>query len=307
MSAAQESVPVSLPSQEAEVSQLQLLAALLWRRKGLLTFGLVAGLILGGIYYARSEPVYQSKAQLLVVKKRPELLPGAGLDNRYLTMSLADDYLTTHIVIMRSPLIVSRALQRRGLTQLPSLRNHPDPAGFLSNGLRVTRDTKETGGSASNILYLSFEGPFPEDCATILKAVVESYREFLDEAYRSMSNETLELINQAKNYLRKDLKDKEQAYREFREKAPVLLRGKHGGIASQERITALESRQAALLVRRTEVQGRLAALEAAIASGASPAALRAFVADLARRNTTNGRTEPFARNPSRSVEEQLLP
>ena len=152
MSAAQESVPVSLPSQEAEVSQLQLLAALLWRRKGLLTFGLVAGLILGGIYYARSEPVYQSKAQLLVVKKRPELLPGAGLDNRYLTMSLADDYLTTHIVIMRSPLIVSRALQRRGLTQLPSLRNHPDPAGFLSNGLRVTRDTKETGGSASNIL-----------------------------------------------------------------------------------------------------------------------------------------------------------
>ncbi|MCS6976312.1 MAG: polysaccharide biosynthesis tyrosine autokinase [Gemmatales bacterium] len=296
-------------AEDSGPSQLQQLLALAWRRKGLITFGLAVGFVIGIIYYAQCSPVYESQAQLLVVKKRPDALPVSGLDTRYSTLSFTEDYLATHIVLMRSPLIVSRAVQRRNLANLPSFRGQSDPSAVIPQALKVTRDTKESGTSASNILYLSYQGAVPEDCAAVINAIVDSYREFLDETYRSMSNETVELITQAKNYLQKDLKDKEEAYRQFRERSPVLLKGKSGLGVGHERIASLENRQAAILVRKAELQAKLAALDEAVKSAKSPAALRALVADLMRRNNSGdgASTGGASRNPSRAVEEQLLP
>lgn len=303
--------PEFMPIEEdSGASQLHQLLGMAWRRKGLITFGLAVGLVIGVIYYAQASPVYQSQAQLLVVKKRPDALPVTGLDTRYSTLSITEDYLATHIVLIRSPLIVGRAVQRRNLADLPSFRGQSDPAAVIPQALKVTRDTKESGVSASNILYLSYEGPVPEDCAAVINAIVASYREFLDEAYRSMSNETLELITQAKNYLQKDLKDKEEAYRQFREKAPVLLKGKSGFGLGQERIASLENRQVAILIRKAELAAKLNALDDAVRNGKSPTAVRALVADLMRRSPSDGTSSGFVspgRSPSRTVEEQLLP
>src|SRR4051812_6723062 len=72
-----------------------------WRHKWLLCLGLAVGLGLGGLYYARAERVYQASTKLLVVKKRQDALPLAGMDPR---LGQAEDYIATHLVIIRSPL-----------------------------------------------------------------------------------------------------------------------------------------------------------------------------------------------------------
>ena len=48
---------------------------IVWRRKSLVLLGLVVGLIGGVIFQSQRAPVYQTGAQVLVVKKRADVLP----------------------------------------------------------------------------------------------------------------------------------------------------------------------------------------------------------------------------------------
>src|SRR4051794_24505170 len=87
-----------------------------WNRKSLVALGIVVGLVLGLLYYVQATPVYQSKAQVLVVKKRPDNI--TGMDTRHLAI---EDYVATHQTLIKSPLIVERAIQKRNLAALESL------------------------------------------------------------------------------------------------------------------------------------------------------------------------------------------
>ena len=81
------------------------------RRKSLVALGLVVGLVLGALYYAMRPPVYKSDAQVLVIKKRPDSSPITGSD--YARTGSYEDYLSTHQVIMKSPLIIGHAVEKR--------------------------------------------------------------------------------------------------------------------------------------------------------------------------------------------------
>ena len=49
---------------------------LMWRRKSLIGLGMVVGLVMGSLYYARTTPIYESAAEILVIQKRPEAVTG---------------------------------------------------------------------------------------------------------------------------------------------------------------------------------------------------------------------------------------
>src|SRR5205085_10796725 len=86
------------------------------RRKWLLILGAVAGIVLGCLYYAQCVPIYQSEAQVLVIRKRPEAVTGTSISPSHF-----EDYVTTHRILIQSPLIVERAIQRADLGSLQSL------------------------------------------------------------------------------------------------------------------------------------------------------------------------------------------
>jgi hypothetical protein len=62
-----------------------------WRHKALVALGVATGLLGAGFFYAQATPVYQSKAQVLVVKKRPDDV--TGIDTRNLAI---EDYVAAH-------------------------------------------------------------------------------------------------------------------------------------------------------------------------------------------------------------------
>src|SRR5207248_10629071 len=95
------------------------------RRMPLVALGLVVGVVLGSLYYAMWPPTYRSDAQVLLIKKQPDAFPITGTDR--VGLPYREDYLSTHQVIIKSPLIVGRAIEKRELYKLDSLRSLADP------------------------------------------------------------------------------------------------------------------------------------------------------------------------------------
>jgi capsular exopolysaccharide synthesis family protein len=249
------------------------LLSIFWRRKALVVLGVVAGLVLGGLYYAQRQPVYESSAQVLVIKKTQEALPIPGSDAAW---SYYEDYLATHMKLIQSPEIVGRAAKKKEVLALATLAGHGDATATILGGLTTARD-KDPAASSSNIFNLSFRGPVAEDCVVIVNAVIDSYKEFLEEKYRNVSKKTEELIKKAGKTLRTELEIKEEEYRRFREKCPPLWRAKEGPDPQKGRLATVEGQIINLKVRKAEIKNRLEEIEEALKKGRSRTELLALI------------------------------
>src|SRR5215813_5777393 len=72
-----------------------------------------------------------ARNQVLVLKKRSDALPVTNGDPR---LSFYEDYVSTHLVLIRSPLVVERAVKKRNLGSLKSFEKAGDPAGAIMGG-----------------------------------------------------------------------------------------------------------------------------------------------------------------------------
>jgi capsular exopolysaccharide synthesis family protein len=246
-----------------------------WQRKALVALGAVIGLVLGSLLYAQRTPVYQSSAQILVVKKRSDILPVTGGDPR---VSYVEDYVASHLRLIGSPLIVERAVKKRDLQGLKSFEGQGDPSGAIIGALGVARDKEASTGGPTNIINLSFRGSGAEDCGKVLAAVIESYQEFLDVTYRNVSDQTLDLITKARDILKKDLAEAQKKYAEFRQSSPLLWKGKDGASIYQERVTVIEQQRSKLLIHEAELRERLKGVDKGLADGRSRESLLLMMA-----------------------------
>jgi capsular exopolysaccharide synthesis family protein len=237
---------------------------ILWRRKALIVIGAAAGLVLGSLFYSQQQPVYQTGAKVLVIKKNQERVLPTGTT---LGVSYVEDYLATHVQLLQSPLIIERAVKKFELHTLKSFENR-DPTGAIAAGLGVSRDNpKDSSSGPSNIVNLSFKGPVSDDCPRVLNALIETYRDFLDQAYLSANDQTLSLITQAREFLKKDLDEARAKHRKFRADSQILWQNKDGVSVPQERFHEIETQRTALLKSRAELKGKIEAVERDLKEG----------------------------------------
>src|SRR5690349_9760266 len=85
-----------------------------WQRKSIVLLCIVVALILAGAYYAQAKPIFQSATQVLVVKKSIDT-GIATVDSRH---SSYEDYVATHLTIIRSPVIVEKAIEKGKLREV---------------------------------------------------------------------------------------------------------------------------------------------------------------------------------------------
>src|SRR5262249_20976050 len=161
--------------------------------------------------------------------------------------------------------IVERAVKKRNLQALRSFAGQGDPTGIILASLGATRDGKEPTSGPNNIMILSYRGPVPDECAEILNAVIESYKNFLDEAYNNVSEENLRLITAHRDFLKKDLEEARRQHRQFRDRHdPLIFTGSDGVNTSRKRVIDLEEELTKLTARRTKLQGELDNIDAAM-------------------------------------------
>jgi capsular exopolysaccharide synthesis family protein len=268
------------------------LLQVLWQRKALVLFGLTVGTLVGALVYLQRPPVYQSSAQVHVVKKRNDFIPSPD------GMMLAyDDFIPTHLVLIRSPKVVHQAIKLGNLTALPSFAGQADPTNAIRGSLTAARDATETNAASTGIINLSYRGPVPEDCPLILQAIFAGYEAYLKETYKNTAAENAKQIARAKDKLEGELAEIEKRRAAERSKGPLIWGEKDGGSLYLARLTALDTKRSALQLRRLEIEERLAAIADARQKGPVPERLLAAPPGARERPTTT----------ERSLEEQLLP
>lgn len=292
-------------SEQAEITPQEVEAAggsaavdwlgIVWRRKALLLLGGVLGLAGGLLSYSQSPPVYESSCQVLIIKKRPDAAVGG---NNLLEFN---DQLATHQAIIKSSVLVERAVKNRALHNLASYAGGGDPTGAIIGSTTTSRAT--AGVSSQEILHLSFRGPNAQDAATVLNAIVETYKEFLQETYQTISEDTVSQLTQAGQQLRKDLEKKELEYQKFRQNSPLLSpKSKDGPDARHTRLSLLDGRRSSLQLRRAEIEIFLRAIGDGLKQGTPRTTLLAMLVEW------NGKLVPDTAKAGteRDVQEQLI-
>src|SRR5262249_25052868 len=80
---------------------------------------------LTAVYLAAAERLYQATARMLVLQQGSRPLSVAEGDSGRLIEG-GEDFLPTHAVVIRSPMVVSRAIESVGLRNLPTLQRAQD-------------------------------------------------------------------------------------------------------------------------------------------------------------------------------------
>jgi capsular exopolysaccharide synthesis family protein len=245
-----------------------------WQRKPLVLLGVCAGVALALIFASQRAPVYQSTAQVLVVKKHADTgMPQVGANP---ITGFYEDYVSTHIALIRSQVVVDAAVKAEHkdaavreeyrLDHLPSFTGHSNPTPSIIAGLTATRDTKESG--ATNVINLTYRGGIADDCPVVINAVFENYKKFLDDTYRKSSGLPLEVVEKIYDDLMKKIEKLQDEQIELQKDAPIIATPTREGMSSsQSTLGELENRRVGLRVRQTEIEEKLKWLEKAKKEG----------------------------------------
>ena len=198
------------------------------RRWPLIAAGLLIGVGLALAYQFTATTKYESKAQILVMKKDSTLPTHGGERSTENAEKVSEDMLASHMQIVQSPKIVDNALRQAQLENLPSvvsrLKEDQSEAEYIIDNLAVSR-----GGAGqaklANVLNVAFRHTSSEDCEKVMNAIVASYKGFLADTFQDVSKDAVNLIAEARDEIGKDLESVEADYQQFREQAPLLWNG----------------------------------------------------------------------------------
>lgn len=278
------------PFEPSETSVFDRWLPMLRRHKSLLALGTVVGLALGALAHAQRTPVYQSTAQLIVTKKQGNPLSNDADPRNY----FYEDYLATHQILIRSSVVVHRAAQKERVRLLHAFQGSPDPAGAIRASLAVLRDSKDPTGPSNNVLNLAYSCTDAADSATVLEAVIDSYKDYLEEKFKFVSEDTLQQVVRALKSMQTRLDEKKEAYEKFKEASPLIYAiGKDGGTLEEDRLGHIEGKRLTLMLQRAEIQGRLDGITSALREGRGRQALLAqLTASLSRQQGSSREGEP---------------
>jgi capsular exopolysaccharide synthesis family protein len=263
---AHENQPIDTDLYDPSQSRTQNLTFLAWKHKSIIILCLVVSAVLGGLYYLQQPAVYQSTAQLHIIKKDSAALSLQGIDQYQY-----EDYMATQLRVVRSPRVIRKAVEIGKLAELPSFAG-VDPTASIMRSLTATRDTKDSNGSI-NVIDLAYTGSSAEECQAVLAAVIASYKEYLSGKGREDTTKLIDFIKTSMNEL-DERRDKLQTeYQEFRKNTPVLPRSKEGTPLQYERLLSIETKRVATAMRRAELVGRINAVREAVREKRDPTLL----------------------------------
>ncbi len=249
------------------------LVSALARRKGLVFVVLVFGLGLGFLYSLKAERIYQSTAQILIMKQETDL-PISSVEGAV----NYENTLSTHMLLAKSPLIVEAAVKKHKLDQLTGFSGVANPVAVIVSNLTTERG----GGRAApdpNVFEIRYKGRDPEECKLVLEAVIDSYQESLGSTYHSAGVQTVELIEQAKNSLSSQLTQKEAEYRQFRKESPFAHQAADGRNLHLVRMSEIENDRAEVMLEKSHTQAQIESVQQIKRSGGNPEALTLIIGD----------------------------
>ncbi|MEZ6120085.1 MAG: Wzz/FepE/Etk N-terminal domain-containing protein [Pirellulaceae bacterium] len=227
------------------------------------------------LYCVRSTPLYESTAQLLVVKKTPLSVDGfqAGLPQ-------SNESMSSHIALIKSPWLASRVLSEQSpVDSLETFRDEKDPVQVLRKALTVVHenDTDRNQFSTSHVLRFEFKGRSADECPVLLRSIICVYQQHLNETNVSANQAAIDLIGKKVEQIKKDLATKEREYNQFRENSPLLLTENRSTVFLQQQLTNIDQALLELNQRQAETISRIQAVRNAVADEGNTEQLRGLL------------------------------
>jgi len=180
------------------------------RRKWLVFLGLVCGMGLGALFYAKSEDIYESTTKVIIEPKKQFTPVSSG------NGSLFPEYTegVRHDRLMAQEVIINEMFEKNiGLEELECFADYPDREDkieYIQDNLQVGQDKEEP------TLYLvSYQNSHKGDAPAILNSLLETYRQNLIQRY---SNEKSKIVE---NLLKFDEEYKKKYDIEFKKSADL--------------------------------------------------------------------------------------
>ncbi|WP_406693546.1 polysaccharide biosynthesis tyrosine autokinase [Singulisphaera sp. Ch08] len=230
------------------------LIAILWRGRRLIAASILGCLLLAGFYLLNTDRIYQATAKLLILQQGGRPLSVVSVDTGGLTES-GEDYIPTHALVLKSPIVVRHAIEAVGLKNLASL----DVAGNMERAVRdVTKSLSVTRPDRlAKILQIDFRAKSREEAVRLVAAITLSYKKFLEEVYQKNNSDVVFLMTKARDDLNNELKDLEQKYKEFRLENPLLTSDGTGRPLIARRIDEWNRATTESMVRAVQLKEQL--------------------------------------------------
>ncbi len=171
--------------------------------------GLLLGAAGAGLVWRLFEPEYEALAWLKIDAHPTHLAFKDSGQN-------SDSFMLTQLEILRSPLIMDTAVQRRELLLLPEIQARSAPAEWLAREIGVRQVGK------SELLQVSFEHPDPATSAAIVNGVVDSYMDLQVQQSERHTRHVIQLLEEEKIRRAEELDHLRSKVREIVEKQPEL-------------------------------------------------------------------------------------
>ena len=156
---------------------LLVLAGLKRNWKWSVPLGLFLGLLAGGGLYLGLPTQYEAAAQIQVRAFRPFLIEEQRQQGNY------EDFVNTQIALLRSPLVLERALEVPDVAKLPIILSQRDKKGWLTKKLSVSPVRR------SEIVNISIATDSVDASEKIVNAVVSTYFNFTSEHARETTSD----------------------------------------------------------------------------------------------------------------------
>src|SRR5271157_2289646 len=245
----------------------------------------LAALTAAVIYVAAQKPTYKASSRLLVIQQSAHPVHVAGANDPFSSDGRSDDNMATHVLLLKSPVIIAQALTFSGVNSLPV-------------GSVITNLTVKQPDPAAKIIDLVYKSKSPEDARRVLDGVIESYKLFLKSNYQKNSSEVIGLITKARNELNDELKSLERAYLEYRQKNPAYSADSTGHTFVSRRLDQWDQALNQFSARSLQLQSQLELGKKMTRQGVDPASIANALGQLGTIGGNPQTGSPVATSPA---------
>ncbi len=230
------------------------------RRRAVVINCLMLSCALGIAYYAVATRLYESSARLLVIEQKQDQIANVG------DGGASDNTMATHRELVTSPVVLEGAIQRLAPDDRIDLVDKP-PHEWIKT---LTRNLSATTTRRTNLINVSYRSRRPQAAAAVVRAVIESYLEFVRKNHQGSAAELKTVLTEGRDKAAAELAQKQRRLQEFRLEIGQLALPADQGVADPivQRAMQLNDTLIAAQRRRIDLESTLASVRDAMATGA---------------------------------------
>ena len=192
--------------------------------------GLLAGLLVGGIYFTKCTKVYQSQATITMMPRGGPFRLGSSEDGD-------GDFDIRHDQLIGEDTILAKCLIEYDLKDLPTLRDLSAVKQIeeIQKNLVVVQSREEP--TKFELEYFSTD---PRDAQTVLATIIKTYDKHLKDKYRSPTPSVMELLEKMRDGFDKEVKQVDKQLKMARDRVAKMEIGEIENVKSEALVKEIE-------------------------------------------------------------------